>query len=801
MKHHLLHTTSCSSYMYTYKKVISLCIHGRPHYHHHHFFHSSATTTNLILHHINNFLSLRPPTPLQTLTKHHAFIITTGNHSNNVFISSKLISLYANLHHPTSSTQVFHSFHGYKDIFLWNSIIQAHFSNAMYSQCLHFYNSMRVFTPLLPNQFTVPIVVSACSEIRDLVAGMIVHGLVFKVGLFDDSGASFVYMYSKCGCVESARQVFDEMPVRDVVAWTALVIGYVSNGESDNGLRCVFEMYRADERPNFRTLEGGFQACGDLEVVYAGRCLHGAAVKSGLGCSVPVKSSILSMYSKCGSLEEACLSFCEVDVKDIKSWTTIIGVYGKWGCVRRCLSGFMEMLAYGIIPDPMVVSCVISGLANSTCTSAGKTFHGFMVRRNYHQDQMVHNALVSMYCKFGLISYAENVFKSARILDKEVWNAMVHGYGKVRNGAKCINLFAKMLDFGLDPDPYSLVSALSSCSEVREMNIGRCLHGYAVKRLMNEHVSVSNSLIDMYGNIGELETAKRLFCRTDKDVITWNTMISTYTRHGRYSEAFSLFNKMILQGTKPTASTLISMLSACTHMASVEKGIQIHKYIEENQQEMLLSNVTVATALVDMYAKCGQLEKSKNIFKKMTERDVISWNVMISGYGLHGDATSAIDMFREMELSNVKPNELTFLALLSACNHAGLVDEGKSLFGRMVDYYSLKPSLKHYTCMVDLLGRSGDLGEAENLVLSMPVGVVPDGGLWGALLSACKIHNNHEMGTRIAKRAIECEPTNDGYYIILANLYDSIGMWEDAERVRKYMKERGVEKAVGWSAV
>ncbi|GKA32158.1 pentatricopeptide repeat-containing protein [Tanacetum coccineum] len=371
-------------------------------------------------------------------------------------------------------------------------------------------------------------VVSSCAEVKDYVSGVCIHGLVFKVGvLLSNSaavGSSFVYMYSRCGEVGSARKVFDEMCVRDVVAWTALVIGYVQNGEPENGLRCVSEMFRIGEmdvRPNFRTLEGGFQACGDLEAVSA---------------------------------------------------------------------------------------------ANSACISAGKTFHGFMIRRNYDQDQMVHNALVSMYCNIGLITYAENVFNNVCILDKEIWNSV--------------------------------------------------------------YVSVSNSLIDMYTNNGDLKSARKLFCRTDKDIITWNTMISAYTHLGHYDEAFSLFSEMALEGIKPTAATLISMLSAC-----------------------------------------GRL------------------------------AFSCSGFFRP-------------------CNQLAL---------------------------------SGNLLEAENLVLSMPT--VPDGGLWGALLSACKTHNNAEMGIRIAKRAIECDPDNDGYYITISNLYDSIGMCEEAERMRNFMKERGVEKAVGWSSV
>ncbi|KAI3666787.1 hypothetical protein L6452_41824 [Arctium lappa] len=481
----------------------------------------------MLTHRINTFLSIRSPKTLQSLTQYHAYIITTGHHSTNIFISSKLISLYAYLHKPASSKQVFDSFDGYRDVFLWNSIIKAYFSNGIYPQCLDYYASMRVLTTLLPNQFTFPMVVSACAEVGDLVYGMIVHGSVFKVGMFQGSsavGSSFVYMYSKCGHVDSARQVFDEMYLRDVVAWTALVIGYVQNGESEKGLRCVCDMYRTcgeDGRPNFRTLEGAFQACGNLEAVYAGRCLHGIVAKSGLICYIAVQSSILFMYSKCGTLEEAYMSFHEVPVKDIKLWTSIIGVYGKMGCIRRSLGGFMEMLVAGIDPDPMVVSCVISGLSNSICISAGKTFHGFMVRRHYDGDQMVHNALVSMYCKFGLISYAENVFNGVSVLDKEVWNAMLCGYGKVERGVKCIDLFTEMLHLGIDPDSYSLVSVISSCSQMGEMHLGRSLHGYVVKSLVKEQTSVSNSLIDMYSNLGEVATARKLSAIVDKINCPW----------------------------------------------------------------------------------------------------------------------------------------------------------------------------------------------------------------------------------------------------------------------------------------
>ena len=227
----------------------------------------------------------------------------------------------------------------------------------------------------------------------------------------------------------------------------------------------------------------------------------------------------------------------------------------------------------------------------------------------------------------------------------------------------------------------------------------------------------------------------------------------------------------------------------------MQKGEEIHQYIKERGLEI---NLSLATALVDMYAKCGQLEQSRELFDSMPEKDVISWNVMISGYGMHGHAKSAIEIYQEMEVSNLKPNSLTFLSLLSACNHSGLVEEGKHLFYKLQDY-SLKPNLKHYACMVDLLGRSGLLQEAEALVMSMPIS--PDGKVWGSLLSACNIHSEIEMGEKVARRAIESDPDNDGYYIMLSNMYSSVGRWEEAENVRKVMKEKGVDKGAGWSVV
>jgi|UniRef100_A0A2N9IUB8 pentatricopeptide repeat protein len=651
------------------------------------------------------------------------------------------------------------------------------------------------------DQFTIPMLVSTCAELVLLDHGKNIHGLVLKLGHFAGNsavGSSFVYMYSKCAQMDDAYLVFDEMCVRDVVAWTALVIGYVQNGEGEKGLECLCEMHRVGGdggRPTFRTLEGGFQACGNLGALVEGRCLHGLIVKTGIGCSQVVQSSLLSMYSKCGTPGEAYLSFCEVMNKDLLSWTSLIGIYSRFGLMKECLSLFWEMRDNEIYPDGIVISSMLLGFGNSMIVSEGKAFHGLVIRRHYLLDQMVHNALLSMYCKFGQLTVAEKLFRRVPEPNNESWNTMIFGYGKIGLEEKCIKLFREMQRIGIELDSNSLVSMVSSCSQLGETYLGRSLHCYIIKHSMDENVMVVSSLIDLYVKSGNLNIAWKIFCGTQRDIITWNTLISSYTNSGHYAEAVALFEKMILENLKPNLATLVILLSACSHLASLEKGERVHHYIKEKGIEF---NISLATALVDMYAKCGQLEKARKLFNTIKERDAISWNVIISGYGMHGHANSAIEMFQQMEKSNVKPNGLTFLALLSACAHAGLVKEGKCLFNRMQDY-SIKPNLKHYACMVDLLGRSGNLQEAEALVLSMPFS--PDGGVWGALLSACKIHNEIETGVRIAKYAIETDPENDGYYIMMSNMYNSVGRWEDAEMVREKMNERNVAKRAGWSTL
>ncbi|XP_077213792.1 pentatricopeptide repeat (PPR) superfamily protein [Tasmannia lanceolata] len=760
--------------------------------------HSSAfqPITNSSHHLLNLFLS-NPISDIKSLIQSHALIITSGN-SNNIFLAAKLISLYSSFNKPNLSTPVFNSTH-LKDTFLWNSIIKSHFSNGNYQQSLKFYLQMRSSGAPL-NHFTIPMVATACAELPSIEIGRNVHGIALKLNFFGGNsatGSSFLYMYAKCCKMDEAYRVFDQMPVRDVVAWTALIIGFVQNDDSEMGMNCLRKMHKSGEdglRPNFRTIEGGLQACGNLVALLEGRCLHGFATKTGIGGCCFVRSALLSMYCKCGSTEEAFLAFLELPDKDIVSWTTIIGAYARKGGIAKCIELFRAMLFSEIEPDGIIICCLIMGFGDFANVNEGTAFHGMMLRKNFEFDSIVSSFLLAMYCKFGRLDVAEKLFNRMHTQNRECWNWMIFGYGKAGFETKCLELFTEMQFVGFESDSNSLVTVISSCSRLVAPLLGRSVHCYVIKFSIDD-LSVVNSLVGMYGRCGNLNVAKRIFDRMHGDIVMWNTLVSAYAHSGHSSDALLLFDQMLLKGMEPNPATLVSVLSACSQLAALSLGTWIHNYIREKGLEC---NISLTTALVDMYAKCGQLGLSREIFESMPERDVISWNVMISGYGIHGKANDAMESFQQMEKLGVKPNGVTFLAVLSACVHAGMVEEGKCIFNKMRDY-SVSPTLKHYACMVDLLGRSGNLCEAEIMILGMPV--APDSAVWGALLSACKIYNNLEMGERAAKQAFKLDPDNDGYYILLSNMYSSVGRWEEAEKVRGMMRKGGVRKIAGWSSV
>ncbi|KAF9626397.1 hypothetical protein IFM89_033216 [Coptis chinensis] len=308
-----------------------------------------------------------------------------------------------------------------------------------------------------------------------------------------------------------------------------------------------------------------------------------------------------------------------------------------------------------------------------------------------------------------------------------------------------------------------------------------------------------NSMVDGYARIGNVSVARELFdLMRSRNVVSWNTMLALYARRKDNAECLRLFDRMMQEGeVKPNEATLMSVLTACANLGKLDRGRWIHSYIEEN--ERIEPDVLLSTSLLTMYAKCGAMDLAREVFSEMQERSVVSWNSMIMGYGMHGYGEKALEMFLEMEKSGETPNGATFVCVLSACTHAGMVLEGWWYFDLMKRVYKIEPKVEHYGCMVDLLGRAGLMKDSEELIQKMPMEAGPP--LWGALLSACETHSNFELGERVAKRLIELEPRDVGPYVLLSNIYAREGKWDDVEKVRMMMREQGLQKAAGLSLI
>ncbi|XP_031479346.1 pentatricopeptide repeat-containing protein At4g39952, mitochondrial-like [Nymphaea colorata] len=729
---------------------------------------------------------------LPSLLRAHCRIVATG-HSSNAFLTAKLIAVYSDFNGTDVATKLFDGIPE-RDTFLWNSIIKAYFSSGLFEKALQYYYEMRLSGVSL-DHFTFPMVVTSCAELCALQEAKILHGIAFRLGVMGNNLAicsSFMYSYAKCGTTYCTRHLFDEMSARDVVAWTVLIVGYVENGDDIMGLDCFRLMLSDGAKPNVRTVEGGLLACTNLEAVPSGKCLHGFLVKSGIGCLSSVQSSLLSMYSKCGTMEEAKYAFDELAEKDLFSWTAIVGSYSRNEYEAGCMQLFQEMQISGIRPDGIVISCLIVR-CQSICQ--GMALHGLIIRLGVEGETLLCNSLVSMYCEFDNLEAAYQIFRKAPQQNHESWKCMIRGYVSKGLHLESMELFREMQYVGLKPDSDCLVVLLSACSQIEALSEGRCIHCYAIKRYMVEATRLGNMLVDMYSKCGDLNTAYQFFQMMDKDIVSWNIMISAYSGLGDSMYAINMFALMQFENLKPNLITFMSVFPACSEIAALDLGEWIHGLLKKMGFEF---HEPLQTALIDMYAKCGKLKTARELFDLTPCKDVISWNVMISGYGMHGYAESAFLLLSEMWDLGIKPNSVTFLAILSACGHAGMISEGKYYF-RLMESLSVLPTVKHYACMVDLLGRAGNLCEAFDLIQSMKC--APDGAVWGSLLGACKLHNNIDLAERVAEEILKLDPENDGYYVLMSNLYGSAGRIEEELQVREMMKNRRLRKRPGWSSV
>ncbi|KAI3944608.1 hypothetical protein MKW98_021066 [Papaver atlanticum] len=441
-------------------------------------------------------------------------------------------------------------------------------------------------------------------------------------------------------------------------------------------------------------------------------------------------------------------------------------------------------------------------LSPSACTKAkalreGEGIHCYSVKTGVLSDVYVKNTLMRLYAVCGLCHAVKKLFEGSAQRDLVSWTTLIQAYANMDLPEEAVRVFLEMGETELRADEMTMVIVLSACSKLKDLNLGRKLHWYMSDNKVNLDVFVGNALVDMYLKCGDVDFACKVFKEMpEKNVVSWNSLIAGLTHQGKCKEALNVFRRMQSEGVKPDNVTLVGVLNSCANLGVLELGEWVHSYIGRNP---IKPDGFIGNALVDMYAKCGRIDQAFEVFKNMKKRDVFSYTSMIVGLAMNGQGEKALQFFSEMSMVGVKPNGVTFIGVLSACSHVGLVEEGKRHFKEISSLYKIEPQMEHYGCMVDIFGRAGLIAEALEFVRIMPI--EPDAFVWGSLLGACKTYGRVELAETIMKKLIEVEPDKDGAYVVMSNIYSSANRQKDAIQIRKTMKQRKMKKIPGCSVI
>ncbi|XP_060216167.1 pentatricopeptide repeat-containing protein At2g22410, mitochondrial [Lycium barbarum] len=536
----------------------------------------------------------------------------------------------------------------------------------------------------------------------------------------------------------------------------------------------------------------------------------------------------------CALSEKGNLDYCKKILYNMEnsntfSWNMVIrGFSESEKNTKDAIFLYKQMVVTSIKPDNHTFPLLFKICSRLDFYYMGQEIIVHVLRIGYDTDVFVHNSMIHFLVSCGLLEDANRVFYESSVRDLVSWNSLINGYVRSGRPREALNVFEKMKMASVEPDEVTIIGMVGACAQLENLELGRNLHRYFMDKCLCFSVPLCNALMDMYMKNGSLNEAKALFESMDeRSVVSWTAMINGFAKFGRLNEARSLFNEMpekrIVQwnaliggyvqakrakealvlfqemqtmNVKPDEVTMVSCLSACAQLGALDLGVWIHHYVKKHNLSL---TVSLGTALVDMYAKCGNIEKALQVFHEMPVRNSLTWTAAIGALAHHGNGHDALSYFSKMVDSGLRPDDVTFLGVLSACCHGGLVEEGRKIFAQMSAKFKIPPKSKHYSCMVDLLGRAGLLEEAYELVQIVPMEA--DASVWGALFFACRVHGNIEIGEKAALKLRKLDPGDTGTYVLLANMYVEANMQHKARDVRKMMDERGLEKTPGCSSI
>ncbi|THG04876.1 pentatricopeptide repeat-containing protein At1g11290, chloroplastic [Camellia sinensis] len=658
------------------------------------------------------------------------------------------------------------------------------------------HTSQRTHIPTHVYTHPSAILLELCTSMKELhqfIPPIIKHGL-YNEHLFQ---TKLVSLFSKFGSLIEASRVFEPIEHKIDALYHTMLKGYAQNSSLDNAFSFFSRMNYDGVRPVIYNFTYLLKACGDNSDLRKGKEVHGQLIVNGFESNLFAMAGVVNLYAKCRLVNEAYKMFDRMPERDLVCWNTIIAGYSQNGLAKRALELVIRMQNEGHRPDQVTIVTVLPACADIGSLKTGKSIHGYIVRSGFESLVNVLTALVDVYSKCGCVGASRMIFESMQYRTVVSWNSMMAGYTQNGDSKEALALFEQMLNEGVEPTNVTIMEVLHACADLGDIAKGQFIHKLVHQLNLLYDVSVMNSLISMYCKCKRVDIAAQIFANLQgKTLVSWNAMILGYAQNGHVTDALNHFCKMHQKNIKPDSFTMVSVIPALAELSVLRQAKWIQGLVIRS---CLDKNVFVMTALVDMYAKCGAVSTARKLFDMMDVRHVTTWNAMIDGYGTHGLGRAAVELFSEMRKGAIKPNDITFLCIISACSHSGLVEEGQNCFTLMEERYGIKPSMDHYGTMVDLLGRAGKLNEAWDFIQNMPI--EPAINVFGAMLGACKIHKNVDFGEKAANKLFELDPDEGGYHVLLANIYAKASMWDKVAKVRVDMERKGLQKTPGCSLV
>lgn len=651
------------------------------------------------------------------------------------------------------------------------------------------------------NGKTLGLVMKICASVMDLWLGLEVHACLIKSGLNQDVHAKYALMnfYGRCCDIDRANQVFYETQDHESLVWNEAVLLNLKHKKWVQGMQLFSIMQHLFVKTNSFTISKVLQACAKSGALDKGKQIHGYVIRNDLESNNLICNSLISMYMKNNSPILARVVFDLMANRNLSSWNSIISGYTALGYISEAWKLFQDMQTYNIRPDIITWNCLLSGhflsklylevlrilrkmqnagynpnsvslisvlqaISELGSLKYGKEIHCYVLRNGFDHDLHVVTSLLDMYVKTNNLATAQTVFDNMQNRNTFAWNTMVSGHASMGHFKEALNVLDQMEKEGIKPDLVTYNILIS---------------GY----------SVLGCIKDASAMINQMKTSS-----LTPDVVSWTALISGCSRSGYYNDALMYSIEMQKEGIRPNSATLASLIRCCAGLSLLQKGKEIHSHSIRNG---LAEDVFITTALIDMYSKCGSFRNGYEVFGKAGNKRLASWNCMIRGFAIYSYADEAISLFHKMSEEDIQPDSITFTALLCSCRNSGLVDQGWKYFDMMKRDYNIIPTIEHYSCMVDLLGRAGYVDEAWDIIQTMPV--EPDVTVWGAFLGACQIHGNLELGGSAARKLFELEPQNPANYVSLMNLYAVANKWEEVEGIKQLMKVKRVKFGHLWS--